>query len=264
MARVANIGVHPVKAFERVDVESARITEGGVVAPDRLYALRKPNGDLVNGIELDAVHDVTTSFDFETEQLTAEAGGERRQFDLRDDPEAAAEWFGDVLDTDLTLERDPTHGFISRPEAGPSVISTATLEEVASWFDDLTAEDVRRRMRVNVEIGGVPTFWEDQFVGEGAPAFEAGGIRFEGYKPCARCVIPQRDPDTGERTPDGFRSTFLERREETFPEWADFDAFGHYFRLMLIADVPEDDRGQTLRVGDEVEVVGESRIPTAD
>ncbi|MDG5776787.1 MOSC N-terminal beta barrel domain-containing protein [Haloarculaceae archaeon H-GB2-1] len=264
MARVENIGVHPVKAFERVDVESARISKGGIVEPDRLYAFQKPNGDMVNGIELDGVHDVTTSFDFETEELTASAHGDRRHFDLRNDPDAAAEWFGDVLGVDLTLHRDPTHGFISRPEAGPSVVSTATLAEVASWFDDLTPDDVRRRIRVNVEISGVPAFWEDQFVGDGAPAFEAGGIRFEGHEPCARCVIPQRDPDTGERTPDDFRSTFLERREETFPEWADFEAFEHYFRLMLIASVPGADRGKTLSIGDEVEVVGESRIPDAN
>jgi hypothetical protein len=46
-------------------------------------------------------------------------------------------------------------------------------------------------------------------------------------------------------------------RRETFPEWADPDAFEHYYTLMLIAEVADADRGGTLRVGDPVRVVGE-------
>jgi uncharacterized protein YcbX len=134
------------------------------------------------------------------------------------------------------------------------VISTATVEAVASWFDDLTVESARRRMRANVEVAGVPAFWEDRFVGADAPAFVAGDVRFEGVEPCARCVVPTRDPETGEPLPE-LRERFLERREATFPPWADPDAFEHYYTLMLIAAVPESDRGGTLRVGDAVDVV---------
>jgi len=255
MAHVANVGVHPVKALSRIDVNAARVTAGGVLADDRKYALFTDDGDAINGIETPRVHDVDASYDFESEVLTvATDEGERRRFDLRADPEEAAAWFSEFLGKTVTIRRDPVDGFVSRPEAGPSVVSTATLEEVASWFDDVTAPELGRRLRVNVEVGGVPAFWEDRFVGEGAPAFEVGGVRFEGIEPCARCVIPERDPDTGERT-EGFRETFVERREATFPEWADFDAFGHYYRLMLIAAVPEESRGETVRVGDDVTVV---------
>lgn len=264
MAHVENIGVHPFKALDRIEVDAARITDGGILEHDRLYALRKPSGDAINGIQLDQVHDVHASFDFESEALTVRTDDDHRVFDLLNDPDEAEAWFGDLFGMEVTLERDPTEGFVSRPEAGPSVVSTATLEEVATWFDELTVPELRRRIRVNVEIGGVPAFWEDQFVGTDAPAFEAGGIRFEGHEPCARCVIPGRNPDTGERTPEDFRETFLKRREETFPEWADFDAFGHYFRLMLIASVPEADRNEALAVGDDVEVVGTPKISTAE
>lgn len=99
----------------------------------------------------------------------------------------------------------------------------------------------------------MPAFWEDRFVGRDAPAFAAGDVRFEGVEPCARCVVPERDPDTGEHTPD-FRERFVERRRETFPEWADRDAFDHLYTLMLIARVPEADRGRTVRVDDPVSV----------
>jgi uncharacterized protein YcbX len=131
------------------------------------------------------------------------------------------------------------------------VISTATLETVAAWFDGMTVDGVRRRLRANIEVSGVAPFWEDRFVGGTAPDFEVGGVRFEGVTPCGRCVVPERAPDTGEPTPE-FRQRFVERRRETFPEWADEDAFDHHYSLMILTRIPESDRGAALRVGDEV------------
>ena len=64
--------------------------------------------------------------------------------------------------------------------------------------------------------------------------------------PCGRCVVPVRDPDTGEEIKDS-RGRFIERRKATFPDFADCEAFDHFF--MLIASVPEADRGETIRVG---------------
>jgi uncharacterized protein YcbX len=66
--------------------------------------------------------------------------------------------------------------------------------------------------------------------------------------------VPARDPDTGHPLEE-FQQRFVEKREGTFPEWADREAFDHFYTLMLIARVPEADRGETLRVGDPVEVV---------
>ena len=137
---------------------------------------------------------------------------------------------------------------------GPSVVSTATLEAVASWFDDLSVGSVRRRLRANVEVSGVPAFWEDRFVGDDAPGFAVGGVRFEGLTPCGRCVVPSRDPDTGEALPE-FRERFVEKRRETFPGFADPAAFDHLFAVMILARVPGAPGRPTLRVGDPVEVV---------
>lgn len=50
---------------------------------------------------------------------------------------------------------------------GPSVVSTATVETIASWFDGTRVESPRRRFRANFEISGVPAFWEDRLVGDG-------------------------------------------------------------------------------------------------
>ena len=207
-----------------------------------------------NGKQLPRIHELRTSLDVDRGVLAVvPPDGERREFDVESDPVAAGEWLSDFFDVDVRLVRREPPAFVDRPGMGPSVVSTATLETVASWFDDLCVESVRRRMRANVEVGGVAAFWEDRFVGDDAPAFVAGGVRFEGVEPCARCVVPTRDPETGDSR-DGFRERFLERREATFPDWADPDAFQHYYTLMLIAAVPESSRGETVHVGDDVVV----------
>ncbi|MGB9965837.1 MOSC domain-containing protein [Halobacterium hubeiense] len=252
MARVDRLRVYPVKGLDGIEVDAADVTPGGTLADDRTYAFFDGDGDVLNGKRTARVHDLATDFDRETREFVVETrDGETARFDLDGDPGAAEAWFSEFFDADLTLERDDELGYVDRREMGPSVVSTATLREVASWFDGLTVDGVRRRLRANVEVAGVPAFWEDRFVGEDAPGFDAGGVRFEGVTACGRCVVPSRDPDTGEPTPE-FRETFVQRRRETFPEFADRDAFDHFYALMLIARVPEGSRGQTLRVGDEV------------
>lgn len=265
MTRLERLTVYPVKGLDGVDLTDTDVLEGGTLAHDREFALfercegRSPDedGKVINGKRTELVHDLTTDFDPETTELEVETpDGAIARFDLEEAPERdrAEEWFGEFFDADVALERDRTLGYVDRREMGPSVITTGTLETVADWFDELTVEGARRRLRANIEISGVEPFWEDRFVGESAPAFEIDGVRLEGVTPCGRCVVPQRDPDTGEALPE-FRERFVQKREETVPDWADDDAFDHYYTVMLIARVPESDRGATLRVGDSVHVV---------
>jgi uncharacterized protein YcbX len=257
MAHLDRLTVYPVKALDGVDVDAARVLDGGTLAHDREFALFDDSGDVVNGKRTARVHDLDTDFDPESTTLTVEApDSERREFDLDTpaDRDRAAAWFGDFFDLSVTLERDTDLGYVDRRDLGPSVVSTATLETVASWFDDLTVDSVRRRLRANVEVGGVEPFWEDRFVGPDAPAFAVDGVRFEGATPCGRCVVPERDPETGDPLPE-FRERFVERRRETFPEFADGAAFDHFYAVMVISSVPEASRGEVLEAGDGVEVV---------
>ncbi len=255
VAHVDRLRIYPVKALDGTDVEAAQIRAGGTLAGDREYALFDAGREVINGKRTGRVNELDTAFDPESGRLAVETpAGERREFDLDAEQQRAETWFGEFFDETVHVAHDTETGYVDRRGMGPSVVSTATVETVASWFDGLTAEGVRRRLRANVEVGGVPAFWEDRFVGADAPAFVAGDVRVEGVTPCGRCVVPARDPDTGDPLP-GFREHFVEKREETFPEWADARAFDHYYTLMLVARVPEADRGTTLRVGDPVSVV---------
>ena len=259
MAELNDLRVYPIKGLDGTAVDSARILPGGTVEFDREFALVDDAGEVVNGKRTDRVHDLRTDFDLQrrTVTVTPPNGGPRR-FDLESERARAEVWFGDYFGLDLTLERDTDLGYVDRRGMGPSVISTATLEAVASWFEGMTVESARRRLRANVEVAGVPAFWEDRFVGDDAPAFTIGDVTFEGITPCGRCIVPARDPDSGTETPE-FRERFLEKRQETFPEWADPDAFDHFFSLMILTSVPEADRGATVSVGDGVTTAGRNQ-----
>jgi uncharacterized protein YcbX len=267
MPRVRRLTTFPVKSLDGTDRERAELRPNGGLETDREFALFDADGNYVNGKRERAIHRVRSTVDHDAGTLSVDAPGvESATFDLVDDTAALSAWFESYLGYPVELRHDRDGGFPDDTTlSGPTVISTATLREVASWFDDVDTEGMRRRLRANVEIGAdesadaepLPPFWEDRLYAgeEESVAFTIGGVAFRGVNPCQRCVVPTRDPDTGEETP-GFRERFVERREATLPEWADRERFDHFFRLMVNTVVPESSVGETLRVGDPVEVAG--------
>lgn len=259
MASISRLTVYPVKGLDGVSIDSSEFTGGGTLAMDRSFALFDDDGNVINGKRTEKVHQLRTSFDPERTILRVRTpDGASQQFELADSNErkSAAAWFSEFFGKALSLRRERDTGFVDRPDMGPSVLSTATVRTIASWFEDMTVEGARRRLRANVEIDGVPPFWEDRFVGTGAPAFEAGGVRFEGVKPCGRCVVPERDPDTGDRI-ETFRKQFVTERKKSFPAWASEDEFDHFYCAMILTRIPEVDRTQRLSVGDPVSIIEE-------
>ena len=99
------------------------------------------------------------------------------------------------------LRRETQKGFPDDREAfGPTITSEASLREIQNWFPELTLESLRRRFRTNLELIGGEPFCEDRFFG--APGelkpFQIGAVKFFGHNPCQRCVVPTRDPDSGQ------------------------------------------------------------------
>jgi uncharacterized protein YcbX len=254
---VERIRTYPVKSLEGTDRDRAELVESGTLDGDREFAIVDEDGEYVNGVRTVDVHGLTVAVDREagTVTLGRSGGDERREFDLDDRADLDA-WLSEYFDAAVTVVRDET-GMVDRPDRGPTVISTATLHEVASWFDSVTVDGVRRRFRANVEVGGVPAFWEDRlYTAGGTRPFEIGDVRFEGDGPVSRCVVPTRDPDTGERT-EGFQETFVERRGATLPEWTPEARFDHSYKLMTNTRVPESEWGKTISVGDRVRVLSD-------
>jgi uncharacterized protein YcbX len=222
---------------------------------DRSFALVDPHGRYVNGKVEPRLHALRVRYDDALRNATFSdaVSGERRTFDLDGDPAALAEWLGRIVGRPLSVRRDDNGGFPDDERApGPTVVSTATLAEVASWFPGLNADAMRARLRANVEIDGVPAFWEDRLYGtadESVP-FLVGDVALEGTNPCQRCVVPSRDPLTGAVTP-AFSKRVAERRAATLPAWAERSRFDHFYRLAVNTRAPRQ-AGRTIRTGDPV------------
>ncbi|MEP6913829.1 MAG: MOSC domain-containing protein, partial [bacterium] len=135
---------------------------------------------------------------------------------------------------------------------GPTIISTASLDAVCSWFPGMTVAEARRRFRTTLEVDGVPAFWEDRLFGaeiRSVVRFSIGEVDFEGSYPCIRCPIPARDSHTGaERI--GFQKRFTQLRQEQLPVWSHGDRFEHFYCLATNTRVASTEAGKVLSVGD--------------
>ncbi|WP_338728302.1 MOSC N-terminal beta barrel domain-containing protein [Haladaptatus sp. DJG-WS-42] len=252
------ITVYPIKSLDGVTCDRATLVKNGGLSHDRTYALVAADGRFVNGKRTATVHGLALSMNLETNRATIGVRGTDQSVsghvdDHRDRFEA---WLSTYFDREVSLEKQSEGGAPDDTDAsGPTVVATTTLAEIASWYD-LSVSNVRRRFRANLELGGCPPFWEDQLYGDPGTAkpFTIGETTFAGTNPCQRCVVPTRDPDTGEATP-AFRTRFVTRREETLPEWATREQFDHFFRVTVNTTVPESDWGNEIHVGDRVTVL---------
>jgi uncharacterized protein YcbX len=256
--------VYPVKSLDPHDtLERVEVRPDGGLSYDRQFAMVDADGEYRNGKNDRRVHRLRSWFDPKAGRLTLRPNdGDPAAFDVED--RAAVEaWLTEHFGDPVTLRREEAGGFPDDTHAsGPTVIAEATLETVAGWFDGVDAAEMERRLRPNLVVSGVEPFWEDRLYGdrETAVAFRVGDAEFLGSHPCQRCVVPTRDPETGEETP-GFRETFVREREATLPAWAAEEWFDHHFRLMVNTFVPEETVGETLRIGDEVEILEERPRP---
>lgn len=280
--RLAGIQRYPVKGLDREEREAATLSTEAALAGDRRWVIAdRPAdepfdpmdaemADFVNGKKTERIHRLRSTV------LPAADGGPAIELRRHADPPGAAErfalWDGetgtesavhapvneflsDFFDRPVSVRR-AAGGRPDRTHHGPSVVATATLRELAAWFD-ISIDSARRRFRANLEVDGVAPFWCDRlFADDGEVVeFRVGDATLLGVTPCARCVTPTRDPDTGEVTPD-FRGRFIENRRATKPAWTDSTRFDHDFRVMVTALVPEAAAGTTVAVGDAVERVG--------
>jgi uncharacterized protein YcbX len=259
MAHLAGVYIYPIKSLDPVSVSSIRIIDSGGLEYDRQFAMFDAAGKYVNGKKQPRVHLLRSHYD-PLNRLIRIARRDQpadQVFHVDRDRDHLEAWLGEHFGFAVTFREDASAGFPDDPEApGPTVISVATLREVASWFPGTTLEQMRHRFRANVEIGGVPPFWEDRLytAKPNRVPFQIGDLLFEGNNPCRRCVVPPRHPLTGENNPD-FVKQFMARREETLPDWAEKSRFDHYYRLSVNTLVPPSEVGKTLRVGDPIRVM---------
>ena len=253
---VTRLFVHPIKSFDRISVSQASILPSGALAHDREFALFDQEGNLVNGKRYARVHLIRAAYDLTnfTVMVGARDQEEAQTFHLLDERRQLEAWLSEFFGFAITIKRDTNTGFPDDLESpGPTLLSLATLAEVGSWFPELQGELMSRRFRANIEIAGVPAFWEDRLFGEPhtTVAFTVGDVRCHGVNLCQRCVVPSRHPDSGEAA-HGFQKTFSERRRATLPPWVISTRFNHFYRLSVNTRIASTEAGKIIRVGDAI------------
>jgi hypothetical protein len=247
------IEIFPIKSLDGVVVQQARITPGGFLENDRVYAIKDADGRYVNGKRTARVHDLRSTFDenFREVRLWQNGQSTPAQFSF-DDTKPINLWISDFFGFPAALHYDAQAGFPDDREAfGPTIVSDASLRMIQSWYAGLAFESVRRRFRANLELVAADAFAEDALCG--APGerkpFQIGPVCFLGHNPCQRCVVPTRDPETGQQVPE-FQKTFMRLRKELLPVWANRERFNHFYRFAVNTSIPNSEGGKVLKVGD--------------
>jgi hypothetical protein len=259
MATLARIHLYPIKSFDPLRVREAVLLPSGALEHDRRFALVDMHGKFVNGKRTPAMHRLRSSLDLSFGRLTLRVEGESSEhcFKLNTELPALTEWLSQYFELPVELLENSAGGFPDDTEyPGPTVISTATLAAVASWFPDLTIDGARERFRANLEIATEEPFWEDRLLapGSGAVRFRIGDAELLGMNPCARCIVPTRDARSGEPIAQ-FAKTFAGERQANLPAWAPAERFDHFYRL-AVNTRPTSGRSVTIREGDAVEILG--------
>jgi uncharacterized protein YcbX len=268
MPHLASLTIYPFKSLDGMPVSEAQVLPSGALAGDRQFAIVDEAGAFVNAKRCAAIHRIRSDFDLDqgTVQLWTDAGGQglhqsqRAVFHIDAQRRQLEDWLSEFFGASCRVVSNRQYGFPDDTQAaGPTVITTATLREVAGWFPGWTLAEARRRFRANLELAGddgdIP-FWEDRLYGETGLGvrFRVGDIEFLGTNPCARCVGPTRSPDTGEPNPE-ISKAFTRRRRESLPPWAAASRFDHFYRLAVNTRLNQPSETMTLRVGDPVFVV---------
>lgn len=278
---VARITIWPVAGLGGHDVEAARVLPSGALENDRRWRLVDVEGRPLGGLALRRLRAVRAEIDPVARTIGlsiagaagAETPGIAATFPLRPGPEGPCPWLSRVAGVETFLEERPEGGFPPDPFApGPLLAATASLEEVRRWFGS-SLVNVRGRLAVGVELGGVDgPFWEDTLA---CPArhgsLRAEGVCDDGADPWGAVPPPEPgsvviggalltavgvrelgedtavDPDS-DRPREHFREIFEAWRRRTARPDVDTTHWPHRYRF-AVATVG-DGRGGEMRVGD--------------
>lgn len=257
---LAKIFIYPIKSLDRIALEKATILESGAIKCDREWAIFDEKNRFVNGKRNAKVHLLRSSFDTDLQNLslTITETNEKAVFHIERERTALESWLSNYFGFSVKFVQNSLTGFPDDTNAlGPTIISTETIKEVASWFPGLSVEEMRFRLRANLEIDGVPPFWEDQLFADESNCvqFQIGEILFQGINPCQRCVVPTRDSMTGIAEPPNFQEIFIAKRKETLPPWTTRDRFNHFYKLSVNTRVPKSEAGKILSTGNSVKII---------
>lgn len=258
---LSRITIYPIKSLDGIVLHKAMITEGGCLLHDREYAISDEVGNFISGKTNPLVHSLRSAIDFESETISFRQNDETiwNQFHLKKEHLGIKSFLSNYFGIPILFNQNATGRFMDIPDiSGVTILSTSSLQIVADWYNNMDLEETRKRFRATLEIEGVPAFWEDHlFSKEGKQIeFTVGEVTMFGMSPRARCIVPTRNPKTGEVI-HGFPKTFAKQRAASLPEWSKLQEYGHYYHLTVDCYIPASEIGKWIKEGDSIKIIGE-------
>ena len=254
MTQLSEISIFPIKSLDRLKIQSSPLLPSGALKGDREFAIVDETSRVVNAKRNAKIHEIRSQYEWLNRSVTLSAPElTTEKFHLDGDRAEIEMWLSEFFEFGVHLEQNEETGFPDDPESpGPTIVSTQSLQCVASWFDGMTVEEVRSRFRSNLELDATKAFWEDQLFGtaDQLKPFTIGRVIFHGVNPCQRCIVPTRNSISGEVT-SAFQKIFLKNRAATLPLSVDRSRFNHFYRLAVNT---RSDHGGVVSVGDKVEI----------
>ena len=257
MADLSKIYIYPVKSLEGLEVENIAITAKGALNHDREFALVDDNGKFINGKKYPSIHFIRAIYNLQEMFICLSLNDKTEQtyFNLLHQQDEIGKWFSEYFNTNIRFIHNPQSGFPDDTDAyGPTIVSRASIKEVAGWFS-FSEEEIIKRFRPNLIIEGTAPFWEDMLYGvEGeGKNFSIGEVSLKGTNPCNRCVVPTRNQDNSEQYPD-FQKIFMDMRKKYLPEWAVISRFNHFYKFCVNTQIPYSEEGKTIKINDQVSI----------
>ncbi len=256
---VEKIIIYPIKSLDGLSISQATLLKSGALKYDRQWAIFSEDQKLINGKSNHKIYQLRSVYNDTLSQVTLshQDNNLSQTFNLEQDKKDIESFLSDYFGCFVYLKENKISGFPDDTNAsGPTIISQATLETIAQWFPELTVEEIRRRLRCNLEINGVPAFWEDKLFANKNQwvDFRIGDVNFQGINPCKRCIVPTKDSYTG-AIKNSFQKQFISKRKETLPSWVNHSHFNHFYRVSVNTKVTNLSQETSLKVGDEVQIM---------
>lgn len=251
VATISSIRLYPIKSLDPVEVGSVQIGFSGSLLGDRRFALFDSDDKLVNGKREPALQRIRCEYDTLSGLIRLSGGP---WLHLSDDRSELESMLSQRIGYRVFIREDSRGGLLDDPAGSHlTIISKATLEQVSEWFGWRDLHEARLRFRANLEIDGVPAFWEDRlFLPEKQPvSCSIGEVDAFGRKPCPRCPVPARDPYTG-ISDKGFQKKFESLRRKHLPSWSALDTYPHGYYLATTIVVGSGQEGKSICCGEKV------------
>ena len=252
---VADIRIYPIKSLDPVVMDRVEVGKHSF-RNDRTFALKTADGKYINGKRTGRVNQLAATYDLANNKvfLSERNHVEKTEFELASHNPALVEFLCDFFGMRLTLVSSNQGDLLDAPiSSSITLVSTESFRSILLAFPHLSLDDLRLRFRPNIEIDGVPSFWEDHLFGIPGLGrkFTIGDVAMTGISPRARCNVPPRHPFTG-KPASGFMKQIIKSRAELLPKTTDLAAYGHFYHLCVNTFIGLAEEGKIIQVGDEL------------